>query len=130
MKKLHAAAFALIAGCSAAHAQEIDEALAASMGGGAGSGGSSVTLYGVVDANVEYLSHASATGGSLVRENSGGIHNSRFGVRGSESLGDGNTAWFVLESGFNSNDGTMATAGTLFNRTAAVGLSNQHLGSL
>ncbi|QGZ64924.1 porin [Paraburkholderia acidisoli] len=127
MKKHHAAAFALVAGCSAAHAQEIDEALATAMGGG---GGSSVTLYGVVDANVEFLSHASATGGSLVRENSGGIHNSRFGVRGSEALGGGNTAWFVLESGFNSNDGTQATAGTLFNRTAAVGLSNPRFGSL
>jgi predicted porin len=98
-------------GCACAHAQ------------------SSVTLYGVVDTNIEYLTHASATGGSLVRENSGGLSNSRFGFRGTEDLGGGTSAWFVLEAGFNSNDGTPATAGTLFNRTAAVGLSNA-LGSL
>jgi predicted porin len=98
-------------GCVCAHAQ------------------SSVTLYGVIDTNIEYLTHASATGGSLIRENSGGLSNSRFGFRGTEDLGAGTTAWFVLEAGFNSNDGTPATAGTLFNRTAAVGLSNK-LGSL
>lgn len=131
MKKHHAAAMALLAGCASAsvYAQdEVDEALqVAQAGAGAGS---SVMLYGVIDTNVEYLSHASATGGSLVRMNSGGIHNSRFGVRGSESLGGGNSAWFVLEAGFNPNDGTQATAGTLFNRTAAVGVSNQTFGSL
>ncbi|RQN37989.1 porin [Paraburkholderia tropica] len=130
MKKHTAAAAILISSWSAAHAQgEIDEALQLATGG-AGASTGSVTLYGVIDANVEFLSHASATGGSLVRENSGGIHNSRFGVRGSEPLGGGNSAWFVLESGFNSNDGTQATADTLFNRTAAVGLSNERFGSL
>ena len=129
MKKHHAAALALLAGCASAHAQdEVDEAMQLAQAGAVG--GSSVMLYGVVDANVEYLSHASASGGSLVRMNSGGIHNSRFGVRGTESLGGGNSAWFVLEAGFNPNDGTQATAGTLFNRTAAVGLSNQTYGSL
>ncbi|WP_414447369.1 porin [Burkholderia sp. 22PA0099] len=130
MKKHHAAAALLLAGCASAYAQqdEVDEALQLATGGG--SGGSSVMLYGVVDVNVEYLSHASAQGGSLFRMNSGGIHNSRWGVRGSEDLGGGNAAWFVLESGFNSNDGTQATAGTLFNRTSAVGLSNRTFGSL
>ncbi|MEQ5842390.1 porin [Paraburkholderia acidicola] len=85
---------------------------------------SSVTLYGVIDTNIEFLNHAGANGGSLVRENSGGLSNSRFGFRGVEDLGGGNHAFFVLEAGINSNDGTNATAGTLFNRTAAVGLSN------
>jgi predicted porin len=131
LKKHHAAAIALLAGCVSASAfaqDDVDEALQLATGPAAA--GSSVTLYGVIDANVEYLTHASKNGDSLVRENSGGIHNSRFGVRGSESLGGGNSAWFVLESGFNTNDGTQATAGTLFNRTAAVGLTNQTFGSL
>jgi predicted porin len=104
-KQALVAAFA-IAGCASVQAQ------------------SSVTLYGVIDTNIEFLNHASANGGVLVRENSGGLSNSRFGFRGTEDLGGGNTAFFVLESGFNGNDGTEATAGTLFNRTAAVGLSN------
>ncbi len=128
MKKHHAAAAMLLVGCASAYAQqdEVDEALQLATGGGGG-GGSSVMLYGVIDANVEYLSHAAKGGsGSLVQMNSGGIHNSRFGVRGTEDLGGGNAAWFVLESGFNTNDGTQATAGTLFNRTSAVGLSNAH----
>ncbi|PXW17667.1 porin [Paraburkholderia caballeronis] len=132
MNKHYAAAATLVAlaGWSAgAHAQDETDA-ALDLATGRAPGGSSVMLYGVIDANIEYLSHASATGGSLVRENSGGIHNSRFGVRGTESLGGGTSAWFVLEAGFNSNDGTQATAGTLFNRTAAVGLANDRLGSL
>jgi len=114
-----------------AHAQseETDPALALASGSSeAGSG--SVTLYGVIDANVEFLSHAGSKGGSLVQMNSGGIHNSRFGIRGTEPLGGGNSVWFVLESGFNSNDGTFASANTIFNRTAAVGLANDHYGSL
>ncbi|WP_260858443.1 porin [Paraburkholderia sp. BCC1885] len=111
MKKQRLAAILAATSCVYAHAQ------------------SSVTLYGVADTNIEYLTHASATGGGLIRENSGGLSNSRFGFRGTEDLGGGASAWFVLEAGFNSNDGTPATAGTLFNRTAAVGLSNA-LGSL
>ena len=83
----------------------------------------------VIDTNIEYLTHASVTGGTLVREHSGRLGNSRFGFRGTEDLRGGTSAWFVLEAGFNSNDGTPATADTLFNRTAAVGLSNA-LGSL
>ncbi|WP_233835812.1 porin [Paraburkholderia sp. ZP32-5] len=132
MKKHHAAAIALLAGCVSASAfaqqDDVDEAMQLTTS--AAPAGRSVTLYGVIDTNVEYLTHADKNGDSLVRMNSGGIHNSRFGVRGTESLGGGNAAWFVLESGFNSNDGTMATAGTLFNRTAAVGLTNQTYGSL
>jgi predicted porin len=106
-KQAVVAAFA-IAGCSSVHAQ------------------SSVTLYGVIDTNLEFLNHASANGGVLVRENSGGLSNSRVGFRGKEDLGGGNSAFFVLEAGINSNDGTNATAGVLFNRTAAVGLSNAY----
>jgi predicted porin len=106
VKKHYLVATCTAAACLSAHAQ------------------SSVTLYGVIDTNIEFLNHASPTGGSLVRQNSGGLSNSRFGFRGTEDLGGGNSAFFVLEAGFNTNDGTNATAGVLFNRTAAVGLSN------
>jgi predicted porin len=78
----------------------------------------------VIDTNVEFINHADANGDRLVRENSGGLSNSRVGFRGTEDLGGGNRAFFVLEAGFNGNDGTNATAGVLFNRTAAVGLAN------
>jgi predicted porin len=102
-------------------------AAALALGGGACAyGQSSVTLYGVIDTNIEVVNHASATGGTVVRENSGGLSNSRFGFRGSEDLGGGNAAFFDLEAGYNSNDGSNATTGILFNRTAAVGLSSPY----
>ncbi|WP_144110591.1 porin [Paraburkholderia sp. BCC1886] len=106
MKKQAVVAAFAVAGCGVVHAQ------------------SSVTLYGLIDTNIEFINHASATGGVVVRENSGGLSNSRLGFRGTEDLGGGNSAFFVLEAGFNGNDGTAATAGDIFNRTAAVGLSN------
>ncbi|KXU82991.1 porin [Paraburkholderia monticola] len=91
---------------------------------------SSVTLYGVIDTNLEFLNHADATGGTLVRMNSGGLSNSRIGFKGTEDLGGGYSAFFWLEAGYNSNDGTNATSGVLFNRQAAVGVSNASYGAL
>lgn len=98
-------------------------------GGASAHAQSSVTLYGLIDSNIEFVNHASSQGGVVVRENSGGLSNSRFGFRGVEDLGGGYSAFFVLEAGFNSNDGTNATAGTLFNRTSAVGVTSEY-GSL
>jgi predicted porin len=88
-------------------------------------GTSFTTLYGVIDTNIEVVNHASADGGRLVRENSGGLSNNRFGFKGREDLGGGLAAFFALEAGFNANDGTSTTAGTLFNRTAEVGIASQ-----
>jgi len=85
---------------------------------------SSVTLYGLLDTGIEFVNHASAKGGNVVQEASGGLSNSRFGFKGTEDLGGGNSAFFILEAGINSNDGTAATSGDIFNRTAEVGLAN------
>jgi len=112
MRKHYLAALLAGAGCVSAQAQ------------------SSVTLYGLIDTNLEFLNHSSAKGGDVVQEGSGGLSNTRFGMRGVEDLGGGNSAFFILEAGFNGNDGTAATAGTLFNRTSEVGLSNKTYGSL
>ena len=91
---------------------------------------SSVTLYGVIDTNLEFINHADATGGELVRMNSGGLSNSRIGFKGTEDLGGGYSAFFWLEAGYNSFDGTNASSGVLFNRQAAVGVSNESYGTL
>lgn len=64
---------------------------------------SSVTLYGVLDAGIAYQSNVS--GKSLWQMHSGGIDQSRFGLRGSEDLGGGLKAIFTLESGFNLGNG-------------------------
>ncbi|MBV8249040.1 MAG: porin [Comamonas sp.] len=76
---------------------------------------SSVTLYGRINTTVEHqkLGDQSTTG--LVN------NSSRFGFRGTEDLGGGLKAGFVLESGFNSATG--AAASTFFGRQSEVNLS-------
>lgn len=83
---------------------------------------SSVTLYGLVDANLTYTSNVA--GNAKYAAGSGGINQSMFGLRGSEDLGGGLKAIFKLESGFNVTNGKLANNGGMFNRQAYVGLSS------
>lgn len=86
-------------------------------------GASSVTLYGIVDMGLEVHTNApDGNGGSKTVSGmrSGGLSNSRWGLRGVEDLGGGLTAIFQLESGFNVNSGM--GDGRMFQRTAMVGL--------
>ncbi|MDF3834348.1 porin [Cupriavidus basilensis] len=85
---------------------------------------SSVTMYGVVDAGIEYVSHAGTTGsGSAYRVKSGNSAASRWGLRGKEDLGGGLSAIFVLENGFFVDTGMAAQGGRLFGRKAFVGIA-------
>ncbi|XOT94945.1 porin, partial [Alcaligenes pakistanensis] len=54
----------------------------------------------------------------------------RWGLKGSEDLGDGLRAVFVLESGFNLGDGNSAQGGRLFGRQATLGLAGDSWGQL
>jgi len=84
---------------------------------------SSVTLYGVMDTGVEYVSHANAAGDHVVRmPGITGEVPSRWGMRGVEDLGAELKAVFVLESGFNVRAGDSGQGGRLFGRQAFVGL--------
>jgi predicted porin len=90
---------------------------------------SSVTLYGILDTGVEYLSAAPAAGGksaNLYRETSGSHVSSRFGFKGVEDLGGGLKAIFTLESGPAMNNGTLLQGGRMFGRQAYVGLSSSY----
>ncbi|WP_153041253.1 porin [Paraburkholderia monticola] len=88
---------------------------------------SSVTLYGIVDTGVEYVSHANAAGDSVVRmPGITGEMPSRWGLRGNEALGGGLSAIFTLESGFNMRNGTLNQGGRLFGRQAWVGLNTPY----
>lgn len=89
---------------------------------------SSVTLYGVADVGIEYLTNVpSPSGGSnLVRMSSGNMSTSRWGLRGTEDLGGGLKALFELESGFTLDNAQLSSAGRLFDRGALVGLSSQY----
>lgn len=83
---------------------------------------SSVTLYGVLDTGIEYVSHANAAGDHVIRmPGITGEFPSRWGMRGSEDLGGGQKAVFVLESGFNVRGGDSGQGGRLFGRQAFVG---------
>ena len=85
---------------------------------------SSVTLYGVIDAGITYTSNVN--GHANWQQTSGGVDQSRFGLRGSEDLGNGLKAIFNLESGFNLNSGRFANSGSEFNRQSYVGLSSNY----
>jgi predicted porin len=68
----------------------------------------SVTLYGIIDAGVTYVTNAATATGhdDLFKYGDGVAQGSRWGLRGSEDLGGGMKAIFILESGFSSGDGT------------------------
>ncbi|UEP31932.1 MULTISPECIES: porin [unclassified Burkholderia] len=89
---------------------------------------SSVTLYGLIDAGIAYTNNVN--GGSQWRMTTGTINGSRFGLRGTEDLGGGLKALFVLENGFNANNGALGQDGKLFGRHAYVGLSRSGYGTL
>lgn len=110
MKRLNAAAFsgvafALAGVSSVSHAQ------------------SSVTLYGVLDAGITYVSN---TGGShVVKFDDGVSYGNRWGIKGAEDLGGGMAAVFALESGFHLGTGQLGFGGAEFGRQAYVGLKNE-----
>lgn len=61
----------------------------------------------------------------------GGIQSgNRWGLKGSEDLGNGLRAVFVLESGFNIANGNQAQGGRLFGRQATLGLAGDSWGQL
>jgi predicted porin len=84
---------------------------------------SNVTIYGIMDAGVEYANHANAAQQSVTRVTSGGQNTSRFGFRGTEDLGGGLKALFNLEGGLFIDTGS--SDGVLFKRQANVGLQNE-----
>lgn len=92
--------------------------LACGAASAAGSG-SSLNLYGVIDACL--VSYRSATGAPLQLNGGGCYYGSRYGFRGNEDLGGGLHAYFVLEGGFAVDTG-MYSQGRLFGRKSLVGL--------
>lgn len=103
---------------------------------GAAHAQSSVTLYGIIDAGVQYVSK---TGGNLsstatTAKNfqfaNGNLQGSRWGLKGAEDLGGGLKAIFVLENGFSLGNGTLGQNGRMFGRQAYVGLSSATAGTL
>ncbi|MFM0734562.1 porin [Paraburkholderia sediminicola] len=100
---------------------------------------SSVTLYGRLDAGLEYMSgvpqgvgaNGQATGSTnRFKAESGDWGTSLWGMKGVEDIGGGNKVLFQLEGSFNTMNGTGPGGGGLFNRWATVGMSNDAFGTL
>ncbi|SDP45749.1 Outer membrane protein (porin) [Rhodoferax sp. OV413] len=120
MKKKLATALTLVA-AGAAHAQ------------------TSLTVFGILDVT---LQRAQQGGASMHRLNGVGGHQfSRIGFRGTEDLGDGLSAGFVLDAGLNMDTGagaltstdnltTTGGGGLTFNRRATVSLLSKTWGEL
>ena len=84
-----------------------------------------VTLYGALDTGFEYI-HTKNPGEKAVDTfdmQTGWDTGNRWGLKGSEDLGNGYKVSFKLESGFNGDDGTMGQGSRLFGREAGLTLS-------
>ena len=135
-----------------------------------------VTVYGILDAGIVQMTNAGnmsptfvtganptganqAHGGTVTGMMNGGESQTRLGFKGSEDLGDGDKAFFQLETAFSLANGTLGTSGLaggatglnggitlngynqamnadtsingqLFNRNAFAGVSNVDLGAI
>lgn len=98
---------------------------------------STVTLYGRLDTAMSWTDPGSegqvngtgSEGDAVFRLNGHDpIGGSRWGLRGTEDLGNGLKASFILESGFQSDTGTGSSR--LFDRQAFVGLSSAGIGEI
>ena len=116
MKKiaLSTLSLALLSAAGAAHAQ------------------SSVTLYGVIDNSLTYVHNASGSQNmwALGNSNAGDLAGSRWGVKGQEDLGNGLSAIFQLENGFDPSNGRNLQGNREFGRQAFVGLSSAQYGTV
>jgi len=100
---------------------------------GAAQAQSTVTIYGLLDANFGSFKTnvASGSGATASVQNltqtkidSGGLNGSRWGIRFSEDVGGGMAIIGNLESGINLDAGSSAQGGLLFGRRANVGISS------
>jgi len=98
---------------------------------GAAQAQSTVTIYGLLDANIgSYKTNqvnaagTAVSGISQAKIDSGGLNGSRWGIRVSEDIGGGMAVIGNLESGFNLDAGSSAQGGLLFGRRANVGISS------
>lgn len=95
----------------------------------------SVTLYGIIDTGIGYNKISGGkdhgiTNGTRYGMINGVQNGSRWGLRGTEDLGDGLQAVFQLESGFDSGNGKSAQGNRLFGRQATIGLQSDSWGRL
>lgn len=83
-----------------------------------------VKLYGILDTGVGYSHIDMDTSGvddvDSFEMKSGVGSGSRWGLKGTEDLGNGLTVGFILENGFDSDDGSEDSTGVMFNRESSL----------
>lgn len=89
---------------------------------------SSVTVYGLVD--IGFVRESGGSAGTQNKITSGMASGSRFGLKGTEDLGGGLSALFLMESGFQADTGASGQGGLLFGRQAYVGLASTSYGTV
>jgi predicted porin len=100
---------------------------------------SSVTAYGLIDASARYADNAAAGGTSRKSLGDGVFTGSRLGFRGTEDLGGGLRAFFIIEQGIEPSTGTLlqstgtanygqsaAPSGRAWGRTSLVGVGTPY----
>lgn len=85
---------------------------------------SSATLYGILDSGL--VVEGGGPSGKAVKLGGGVSAGSRWGLQGKEDLGGGYSLNFVLESGFNVNNGTLNAGGGLFGRQATIAVDGPY----
>lgn len=94
-----------------------------------------VTLYGVIDTGLNYIHTNPASGASTSKFSmaTGQMAGNRFGLKGTEDLGDGWKVGFILENGFDADTGAFKTykdpqgnetTTKLFGREASLNVSS------
>jgi predicted porin len=101
-----------------------------------------VTVYGLIDLGLASVSGATAnthvptatapaySSGNEFKMRDGIQTGSRLGFKGTEDLGDGAAALFVLEAGVTADTGASDQGGVMFGRQAFVGLKSSNIGTL
>ncbi|OUL94990.1 porin [Paraburkholderia hospita] len=93
---------------------------------------SNVLIYGVIDYGLNFVNDAQTaapggrTGSHQYAMSSSIMQGNRLGFRGTEDLGGGYQAIFLLENGFDIGTGALGQGGNLFGRQAYVGLSSPY----
>jgi len=89
-----------------------------------------ITMYGIIDSGLVYqnLTGNETYNGSRAGLSSGTQTTSRWGMKGTEDLGDGYSLNFVLESSFETNNGALLSGGRIFGLQSWFGVGKQDLG--
>ncbi len=92
--------------------------------------GSEVKLYGKVDVGLAFTSIDPGINGVDTKSNlsmqSGQTAGSRVGITGFEELGNGHKVGFILENGFNVDNGSLGQGGKIFGRQALLYLDGPY----